>query len=189
MLSSKLKSELDRDGVIISYYGPLKQLLIENFATLLREQLEAYRQQQENSPSPIKIKTVQALFHIFVEQLQNVARYSSQLTLLDIENELLEHACGLIIAGKTQNTFYIECSNEIQLFQVDRLKQQLDTLRLLDKDALRALYKKRRREDPPEGSKGAGLGLIDVIRQTHKIEYTIEKTHDEKALFSLRLYV
>ena len=41
----------------------------------------------------------------------------------------------------------------------------------MDSKELRKAYKQRLREGPPEGSKGAGLGFIEMARKADRFEF------------------
>ena len=44
----------------------------------------------------------------------------------------------------------------------------LSRIREMSKDELKALYKEQLRADPEEGSKGAGLGFMEIARRASK---------------------
>ena len=60
----------------------------------------------------------------------------------------------------------------------------------MNKEQLRALYKEQLRADPEEGSKGAGLGLMEIARRASKpIEFDFADVDDEHAFFTLKISV
>ena len=57
-------------------------------------------------------------------------------------------------------------------------------------NALRALYKEQLRGDPEEGSKGAGLGFMEIARRASKpIEFDFTDVDDKHAFFTLKASV
>ena len=50
---------------------------------------------------------------------------------------------------------------------------------------LRKAYKKRLREGPPEGSKGAGLGFIEMARKGDKFEFEFSKSNELLFIFKV----
>ena len=54
---------------------------------------------------------------------------------------------------------------------VERLKENLENLQQMDSKDLKKAYKQRLREGAPEGSKGAGLGFIEIARKSSKFEF------------------
>ena len=70
-------------------------------------------------------------------------------------------------------------------------ERKLDQIRNMDKEELRALHKERLRLGPEEGSKGAGLGLMEIARRASKpIEFEfIEVDDGEHVFFALKASV
>ena len=57
----------------------------------------------------------------------------------------------------------------------------------LDKKALKALYKQTLRDGPPEGSKGAGIGFVEIaLRATKGFEFEFQDSDDENVFFALK---
>ncbi len=60
----------------------------------------------------------------------------------------------------------------------------------MSKEELRALYKEQLRGDPEEGSKGAGLGFMEIARRASKpIEFDFIDFDDKHAFFTLKASV
>ena len=57
-----------------------------------------------------------------------------------------------------------------------------------DAGELRKMYKERLRSGPPEGSKGAGLGFIEMARRVQRFEFEVTDT-EEGPVFVYRGYV
>ncbi|NBT74423.1 MAG: hypothetical protein EBT15_00355 [Betaproteobacteria bacterium] len=66
-----------------------------------------------------------------------------------------------------------------------KLRNQLDSIRGLDRKELGALMRQQLKDGPPEGSKGAGVGFISMAREANgKWEYDIvESAKDDFDLF------
>ena len=60
----------------------------------------------------------------------------------------------------------------------------------MSKDELKARYKKILRGETPEGSKGAGVGLIDIARRSrHGFEFDFAEMDEGLKYFALKAYV
>ena len=68
------------------------------------------------------------------------------------------------------------------------LEKSLVDLSMKDATELRKMYKERLRSGPPEGSKGAGLGFIEMARRVQRFEFEIAET-DKGPVFVYRGYV
>ena len=57
----------------------------------------------------------------------------------------------------------------------------------MNKDELKALYKEKLRADPEEGSKGAGLGFMEIARRaTQPIEFDFVEVDADYTFFALK---
>lgn len=178
------KQQLQQHGVLLSYFGPMRQSLLEHFSEILRQQLELEKQKH----SDITPGQMDKVFHIFVEQAQNIARYSAELPALDdsLDDDFRN---GIFSIGYQEKQFFVACCNLVSEDTALNLQQKLDNLISLSKDELKQLYRQTRKQRRNEGSKGAGLGLIDMTRHSDKIEYQLIDSSDEHRLFSLTAYI
>jgi hypothetical protein len=72
---------------------------------------------------------------------------------------------------------------------VDRLNRNLTHIQQLDEKGLKALYKDTLKGETPEGSKGAGVGFIDIARRSkHGFDFDFIPATDDKSFFTLTAY-
>jgi hypothetical protein len=71
------------------------------------------------------------VFSIFIEQVQNVIRYSEELG--DNTGAVRQSGAGLITVGVENGRYFIVCGNFVLAEKVERLKARLDHLATLDK--------------------------------------------------------
>jgi hypothetical protein len=70
---------------------------------------------------------------------------------------------------------------------VDRLNARLSRIRDMSKDELKALYKEQLRAEPEIGSKGAGLGFMEIARRASKpLEFDFTTLDNNRAFFALK---
>jgi len=184
MILQKYKEQLDQHGVLLSYYGPMRQNLVEGFGDLLRQQLALEKEKNQNLPVGISDK----VFHIFIEQAQNIARYSAEQPYLTDDGDP-DFRNGIFIIGFADNLFYVECCNLVTQSRGEKLKNELSEIVKLDKEKLKKRYKEQRREKQPEESVGAGLGFIDMARHSTKMEYQVNSINPTHSFFSLKVYI
>jgi len=116
-------------------------------------------------------------FHILVEILQNISRHGA------VENGERE---GIFLMGHEDNHYMMSTGNFVENAKVPILKQQIDHLNTLSKPDLHKLYKQTLREGKITEGGGAGLGLIDVVRESSsKVEYELIEIDEHKSFFSL----
>lgn len=154
------RNDLEERGIKFSYCGVLTEDILTGLGDALRQKLDY------DGANPAVSR---GMFSSFVEQVQNVIRYSAEsqspLDASEIrDNETLRY--GLLAIGKSKNgTHFVSCSNMIHTKDMERLKPALEKLRGLDRKQLTTLMKESLRNGPPDGSKGAGVGFITMARE------------------------
>ncbi|HLW26491.1 MAG TPA: SiaB family protein kinase [Kiloniellales bacterium] len=174
------KCDQDGKGAILSYSGFVSESILFSLGETLRRRVEHEDSDQNHT---------KRLFSVFVEQVQNVIRYSAeQLPPRNPQETPL--GSGLIVVGMEEQAFFVVCANTITLQQKEQLEARLTALAAMDKDALRAVYRKKLKEPPEEGSLGASLGLIEVARRSSRpIEFDFLDLQEERFFFCLKVFV
>lgn len=173
-------NNMKKEKVIFCYSGPISHSTIEGIGSTLRLDLKI---------EEADMNTSQKIFSVFIEQMQNILNYSEEKIFNDKELEK-ELRVGVLVIGQVEDEFYVYCGNKIYNKDVDKIKGMIDEISGLSKEELKALYKKRRKDEPAEGSKGAGLGLIEMARKSGRpIEYSFKKLNDEFSFFSIKVLV
>ncbi|MGM0787809.1 MAG: SiaB family protein kinase [Thermodesulfobacteriota bacterium] len=171
--------KLKKEGVIFSFSGPVSQSLLEGIGATLRQKMSL----EETSTG-----VIQKVFSIFVELMQNVINYSAERGSAGAEEPDLSF--GVLIIGRRGDHFYIQCGNYITDSQKGPLREQLTRLQSMDKDELKKYYKEQRRKEAAEGSKGAGLGFIEMARRaTYPIEFDILQNGNGKDFFVVNILI
>lgn len=174
------KRDQDDAGAILSYSGFVSESILFALGETLRRRVE-----QEESDS----NRTKRLFSVFVEQVQNIIRYSSEkLPQRSSDDGML--GSGLVSVGKNGQNFFIVCANTLERSRKDALRERLTQLSALDKDELRTVYREKLREPPEEGSLGASLGLIEIARRSSRpIEFDFIDIDDQRSFFCLKVHV
>jgi hypothetical protein len=150
--------KINKDKIIFCYCGPISQSTIEGIGQTLRLDLEI---------GEVGFTTTQSIFSTFIEQMQNILNYSADIKTKDNEADK-ELRSGVLLVGRENRGFFIYCGNKMYTKDVAMLRERIDLLSGMDKEQLKALYKERRKQTPDEGSKGAGIGLIEMARKAGK---------------------
>ncbi|MBW2100795.1 MAG: SiaB family protein kinase, partial [Deltaproteobacteria bacterium] len=83
--------------------------------------------------------------------------------------------------------YYVCCGNYIVSQKVEQFSRYLSMLQQLSGTELKQLFKKQLREDPPDGSIGAGLGFIEIARRsTQPIEFEIQPMDHSLSFFTIK---
>lgn len=170
-----LKRHLDETGVFMYFNGQISQNLLLQLGDTLKQKLQT----QE-----VKSQTILKVFSMFVEQAQNVIRYSATGTndVPDVEDSQV----GVVTVGYDGNYYFVASGNEVMTADVNRLKEKLQKIVSMDKDQLKAYYKEVRKNDTPDDSTGAGLGFIEMARKSDKpLEFEFSELDNRKSFFTL----
>jgi hypothetical protein len=171
------KKELESDGIIFSFSGPMSHEIIEGIGSAIRVKIG----EGENGDRQVALK----VFAIFVEQVENVINYSVEKDPLDSEMSF-----GIVVIGKKDGLFFISGGNKIESEKVDRLEANLSKLVSMDKDELKAYYKEKRRADKEDDSKGAGIGFIEMARKSSRpIEYSFKTIDEKHSFFTIKISI
>ncbi len=165
---------------MFAFSGPVSQRVIEGIGETLKQKMEL---------EDAGMTTVQRVFSVFVEQMQNVVNYSAhQLTPPDnVDGEL---RVGTLIVGSEAGHFYVLCGNLIQREKMDAIREQLEQLHSLNREELKALYRERRKAADLPGRKGAGLGFIDMARKASRpMEHAFSDVDDTHVFFSIKAVI
>jgi hypothetical protein len=170
---------MDRDGIILSYSGPINQDIIEGLSSVVKEKLKL-----EN----ISMGTSLKIFSVFIEQIQNILFYSKDIQKNESSENLKN---GLTVIGRiSKEQFFVLSGNEVSEIQKERLSKKLDKVANLSKDELKKLYKEARKVESDEFSNGAGLGFLEMARKSSQpLEYNFEQIGEDKFFFSLNIIV
>ena len=172
------KKKIEDSGIIFCYSGPVSQSVAEEIANAVKERIDMMEESQNLGDK---------VFTTFVEQVQNIMRYSAEKQL-DIDNR--EVKIGLTLIGKEENKIFRITSNLITKDQVEGNGSKLEKIKGKDKDQLQAYFKQKMKEEPDPSSKGAGLGFIDMARKSNGlIDYNIERIDDQTSFFSMQVKI
>ena len=176
----RIQDALNDEEVIFCYAGYITEDVLLSVGTTIKQKLEVVRADRS---------AARAVFAIFVEEAQNVIRYSKAVLGDEEAEEADVLRRGIIAVGKTDGRYYVCCGNLVQRQDVERLESHLSHIKTLDETELKALYKKSLREAPPEGSKGAGVGFVDIARRAKGgFTYLFKDIDSEHAYFYLSAY-
>jgi hypothetical protein len=170
-----------RQGVILSFGGDIS----ENVLFSLGEVLKLRMRQGETDASVAK-----RVFAIFVEQAQNVIRYSADKVVKPSGPQAGLISNGVIVVGMEAGRFYVVCGNELPDLDVPPLRARLDHIASLSSDELKAYYREKLRQPPDEGSLGGSIGLIEIARRSSApVEYGFQALSSGRSFFCLKAYI
>jgi hypothetical protein len=172
-----LRQQLESRGIVFSYCGYLNENILSGIGNALQSKMAIEQTDQKIS---------RGIFSTFVEQVQNVIRYSEEkigpeerkaqeLAAAAAEgrdaNPILDDGelrYGTIAIGeKPDGTRFVTCANMVLNENVARITESLESIRGLNRKELTHLMREHLKQGPPAGSKGAGVGFISIAREAN----------------------
>jgi hypothetical protein len=176
-----LRNSLREQGIVFCYSGFMTEDVLSGIGDAIKRKLAF---------DDADTRTARGVFSVFVEQVQNVIRYSAEREPPGGGDEKTELRYGVLTVGKTGGKFFVTCGNLIERRDVERLETSLEGIQTMDRTELKALYKKKLRGEVPEGSKGAGVGFIDIaLKASEGIEFGFLDVDDEFVFFTLKAFI
>jgi hypothetical protein len=178
----EFRSFLRDKGILFCYSGYLTEDILTGIGEAIQKKLELEQASRQTSRS---------LFSVFVEQVQNIIRYSAEREIFEgVDSQTNELRYGVLSVGREKDKYFVACCNLIRSEDTSRLEENLKHIQSLDRAALISLYKRTLKSGRPEGSKGAGVGFIDIARHASQgFTFDFMKIDDTFSYFCLEAYV
>ena len=174
------KHDLDQRGIIFSFSGYMSEGILYSLGDALRQKMAL---------EETNISTVKKVFSVFVEQAQNIIRYSADKVSGDI-GKAVELSSGMVTIGTENDRFFIVCANVVLASDEPKLRDRLERLQKMDRDEIKAYYKEQLREAPEEQSRGATIGLIEIARRASEpIEFDFDRIDDQSFFFCMKVSI
>src|SRR5271165_2437804 len=97
----QFRNDLHHRGVLFCYSGYLTEAILESIGAAMRLTLEADMADR---------RLARTLFSVFVEQVQNVVRYSAEVEVVDGEGPA-ELRYGLLAVGRDDDGHFVTVGN------------------------------------------------------------------------------
>ena len=175
----KLRNQYIQEGIIFSFSGEVSQSILTGIAENLENKMEMLE---------VKSSTTQNIFSIFIEQMQNVMKYSPP------EDEEVGHFSNMSISvigfDGAKNKYYVSSGNVIDRSDKEKVIDKISKLNLMDRQELKDYYKELRKSGRYKHDKGAGLGLIEMAKKsTEPIEFIIDDIDEKLSFFTIKTII
>jgi hypothetical protein len=160
---------LSQDDVLLSYKGPLTDVLLSEFSHDIRVKL------QEEEP-----KVGKKVFAIFMELAQNVLFYSKEFNMFGANRDRV----GTLVIVNNGDYYQLMTGNLVYKHIVPELMEKCEKINSLDREALREYKRELRNAPKSEESKGAGIGLVQAaLTSGSQIEMRVKEYANEFAFY------
>lgn len=176
---SGLRDHLREQGIVFAYSGYITESVLGSVGDALKRKL---------SYEDADTRTIRSVFAVFVEQMQNIIRYSvEQIPARDAQGITGELRYGILTIGQEGTDYVVHAGNLVRAGDVAQMRESLSALQRMSREDMKAAYKDQLRSGPPAGSKGAGIGFIEIARRASKpIEFDFMEVDADHAFFALK---
>ncbi len=159
--------------ITLVYEGEITHQITKAFTSLTESNMA-----KEDESGTVQRK----VFHVMVECLQNISKHADDFT----SSDFLFSGRGIFLVSKGEDEYSVTTGNAVDNDKIEELTKMLETINIMDKDELKALYKKQMKEGRLSDKGGAGLGFIDIKRKTGRdLEYHFLPISDDTSFFLL----
>lgn len=169
----ELQKIIKENKIILLFEGEFSQGILKNLVETLREKL---LMDENELNSNQKYYVAKKVYSTFIELSQNIQQYSAEKYLINGH----EVGTGIIIITENDEYFSITSGNKIEISKTKKVIDKCQYINNLDSQELKQFYKERIRGKRPEDSKRAGLGLIQMARQSkNELLYSYNSINDD----------
>lgn len=172
----KWYDDVTKHDTVLSYSGEISSEVVNN---TLDEVEDLLLQQGLNR------KKIKKAYNAIVESFQNLQHHSIQQP-----DESSEHKFGAFLIKVRNDKVEIITGNYVIFDIVQIIKDRISQINILDKDELKALYKKILSNQEFSEKGGGGLGMVDIAKRTgSKIDYSFFEFDEKYSFFELKVNV
>lgn len=174
------RNELRKHNTLFAYTGFVSEDLLYSLGTAVKQQLELKKAEG---------RIIRRVFSVFVEQVQNIIRYSDEKEwLAGAQTNRL--SSGVIVLGQEDKKFFVICGNSVPGTDADALRERLTSIAAMDGEALRKHYRSKLREEPESTSEGASIGLLEIARRsTAPLQFDFLDLDQNRKFFVLKAFI
>ena len=121
-----------------------------------------------------------------VECLQNIGKHCDHID----SGMPITPGNGIFIVSRSDEGFSVITGNPVANSKIDEIKGMLDTVNNMNRDEIKAYYRKKILESRISDKGGAGLGFIDIVKKTgNRIDYHFEKLSEITSFFIVKTFI
>jgi len=155
---------------ILKYQGSLTFETIEEILVEYKKRIESF---------DVELVIRKRIYSILVECLENTYRHN-----IDVNNKPKHNSVELELYN-SENGFEIKVGNYIRFDSLDSLLKRIKQVNSLSKEGLNKLYRESIAKARISDKGGAGLGIIEIARNSREIiKYELSAKEGDHAFFS-----
>lgn len=171
---TKFRTMMD-NHILLSFKGEITSDIITMVLQIMESRLEAVQEK-----GVVKKK----IFNILVECMQNLYHHAEP------EKKDANTRTAMLELFFDDSFYYINTGNFIQNDDVAKLRDRIERVNSLDKEALRKYYREILDNNRISNKGGADLGMIDMARKSgQKLDYQFTDINDQVSFFGLKVKI
>jgi len=172
-----IKTMTCEQNCFLTYVGYMSEDILESFGQNLRQRMQGLNMRPGQN---------RHVFSLFVEMMQNIIRYGDEGHPLPA-GEGHHSGYGMLAVSREDEDICIVGGNYISPERAKEISQKLDALAASTQDELRQIFMKTLRQPKEHDSKGAGLGLIEMMRRSNSPpQYRMDHADDGSVFFMIK---
>ena len=168
-------------NIVLDFRGVISQEMLVGMAELVRN-----KSYQEFG----KANIVKRIFSVFIEMAQNIAFYSAEKVPLDDRFEGVGAGIIMVTENDKDKGYTITSGNLVEQIAIPGVIEHCEKINRMDKESLKQFYKKQIKSPRKKGKRGAGIGLIDIVRKTgNPIRYKVSPVDGRNSFIVLSVRI
>lgn len=163
------KIEKDQIQEIVQYSGVITQNVISASINNIESKIQS-------------IGLIGTISTITIEYFQNMMHYAKNE---DIDSRQIVPAGSIEVVLINNEYYKITARNIISIDDKNKIEPKLQEIISLDRAGIRTRYKELRRSGENTHGKGGGIGMYEIAKISHKIEFSFENINDDKYYFTM----
>ena len=178
----ELQSQLHTQGITFAYCGYITENILTGVGQALKHKLKS-----EDADT----RTTRSVFAVFVEQMQNMIRYSAGEPTSDYQKHLQSAMdnprYGILTIGLIGNDYVVHSGNLIVSADVPAMNVRLTELQKKSPEELKTEYMSQLRAGQDTFETGCGIGFIEIARRTSRpFEFEFSEVDDDHSFFAIK---
>ena len=175
----KRYQDMQQQKICLELNGMISQEILVGFVEVIEAKLA---QGAENR------RTIKKVFSIFIELAQNVLHYSAE-SIVAVKGKA-KISTGIVVLSEEDDYYVISSGNLLAKTKVPQIVEQCDKINQLSTNELKGYYKVQVKAPQAEGSCGAGIGLIDIVRKSgNQLNYEVTEVDTNNSFLALSVKV
>ncbi len=175
----KIREIMTDEGIIFSFAGLVSQDILIGIVKTIKSELLS---------SGAKPNTVDAVFIIAIEQMQNIMSYASNKKIM--ENKKYSSS-GICVIGfdKSKDKYFVASSNQINEKDKEKVLTKIQKINRLTKQEQRKYLRELLRSGSDSHERGAGVGFIEMAKRSTEPLHCDFKSLDNIEYVEIKVYI